>query len=157
MRIELHDEIGDGVDLGIDGFYKSSLSVGGVSGGHDVSSITFYHLSKHSTWHLCLWLLIGLRLGHFATPFSQTPPYCCAYLQLFQFISKMVLQCVLLAHWIGICLLVFIINRFPYKVQFLLDDLSLVFKIYTKWSMVAHHHAMLIWRNSTMALNFFPS
>jgi hypothetical protein len=27
-------------------------------------------------WHLHLWLLIGLRHGHFATPFSQTPPYC---------------------------------------------------------------------------------
>jgi hypothetical protein len=45
--------------------------VAGVSGGHDVSSITFCHLLKHSTW-----LLIGLRPNHFATPFSQTPPYC---------------------------------------------------------------------------------
>jgi hypothetical protein len=76
MRTELHDRIGDGVDLGIDGFYKSSLSVGRVSGGYDVSSITFCHLLKHSTWHIHLWLLIGLKPGHFATPFSQTPPYC---------------------------------------------------------------------------------
>jgi hypothetical protein len=38
--------------------------------------MTFCHLLKHSTWHLHLWLLIGLRPGHFATPFSQSPPYC---------------------------------------------------------------------------------
>jgi hypothetical protein len=49
--------------------------VGGLSGGHDVLSITFCHLLKHSAWHFHLWLLIGLRPGRFITPYSQTLPY----------------------------------------------------------------------------------
>jgi hypothetical protein len=48
IRIELDDGVGDGVEdqieLGINGFCKRSLNVGGVNGGHDVSSITFCHL-----------------------------------------------------------------------------------------------------------------
>jgi len=47
-RIELDDGVGDGVEdgieLGINGSYKRSLNVGGVNGGHDVSSITLCHL-----------------------------------------------------------------------------------------------------------------
>jgi hypothetical protein len=44
IRIELDDRVGDGIELGIDGSYKRSLNMGGVNGGHDVSSITFCHL-----------------------------------------------------------------------------------------------------------------
>jgi hypothetical protein len=48
--IELNNGIGDGVEngieLGVDSFCKRSLNVGGVSGGHDVPSITFCRLFR---------------------------------------------------------------------------------------------------------------
>jgi hypothetical protein len=106
--------------------------VGGVNGGHDISSITFCHLLKHSTWHLHLWLLIGLKPCHFATPFSQTTPY---HLCISSIIS------IHLKDGPSMCpfgtlnqdMFVYIHhNRFPHKVQFLLDDLSFFFKYIPK-------------------------
>jgi hypothetical protein len=45
IKRELDDGVGDGIELGIDGYCKRSLNAGGVNGGHDVSrqshSITF--------------------------------------------------------------------------------------------------------------------
>jgi len=94
----------NGVEFGVDFSCWGSLNVGGVSGGHDVPSITFYYLLKTfqmacpsmafnwaKTWSLCNTV--------FLDPFSLFVPI----FNSFNAFQRRSFKCVLLEHWIKMC------------------------------------------------------